>query len=164
MTEDLCATDGVEQGDHHQVQLPLSVERSARGSERSGGAFVRNRSHHFPGRKNALKVLYDDAEVASVRSAADLAGLTPTGFVASAGLTLAGAGVPPASSLDRAVLAELLQVRNTLHRYAVNLNQAAAAMNSGAGAPVWSLQAIAGCARAAERVDELTVLLTRRLG
>lgn len=164
MDEDLSASDGAERSNHDQVHLPLRVERPGQGSERSGGAFVRNRSHHFPGRKNALKVLYDDDEVASVRSAACLAGLTPTGFVASAGLTLAGAGVPPASSLDRAVLAELLQVRNTLRRYAVNLNQAVAAMNSGAGAPVWSLQAIAGCARAADRVDELTVVLTRRLG
>jgi len=164
MDEDLSASGGAGQRNQDEVQLPLRVERSALGSERSGGTFVRNRSHHFPGRKNALKVLYDDAEVASVRSAAGLAGLTSTGFVASAGLILAGAGVPPASSLDRAVLAELLQARNTLRRYAVNLNQAVAAMNSGAGAPVWSLQAIAGCARAADRVDELTVVLTRRLG
>ncbi len=164
MDENLSASDGAGQSNQDEVQLPLRVERSALGSERSGRSFVRNRSHHFPGRKNALKVLYDDAEVATVRSAAGLAGLTPTGFVASAGLTLAGAGVPPASSVDRAVLAELLQVRSTLRRYAVNLNQAVAAMNSGAAAPVWSLQAIAGCARAADRVDELTVVLTRRLG
>src|SRR4051794_26977710 len=62
------------------------------------GAFVRDRAHRFPGRRNALKVLYDDAELESVRSAALLAGLTATGFVAAAGLTLAGSGVAPATS------------------------------------------------------------------
>lgn len=131
------------------------------GGERGG--FVRDRPHRFPGRRNALKVLYDDVEVASVRAAAQLAGLTPTGFVAAAGLTLAGSGVPPASSADRALLAELLQGRTALRRYGVNLNQAVTALNSGVGAPVWLLQAVSGCARASERIDEATVVLTRRL-
>jgi hypothetical protein len=128
------------------------------------GAFVRDRAHRFPGRRNALKVLYDDVEVASVRAAAQLAGLTPTGYVAAAGLTLSGAGVAPASSVDRALLAELLQGRTALGRYGVNLNQAVAALNSGAGAPVWLLQAVSGCARASERMDRATVELSRRLG
>jgi hypothetical protein len=128
------------------------------------GGFVRDRTHRFPGRRHALKVLYDDGEVASVRAAAQLAGLTPTGFVAAAGLTVAGSGVAPASAADRAVLAELLQARTALRRYGVNLNQAVAALNTGAGAPVWLLQAVSGCARAAERVDEVTVQLSRRLG
>ena len=136
--------------------------RAAAGSVRGG--FVRDRAHRFPGRRHALKVLYDDVEVASVRAAAQLAGLTPTGFVAAAGLTVAGSGVAPATAVDRAVLAELLQARTALRRYGINLNQAVAALNSGAGAPVWLLQAVSGCARAAERVDEATVALTRRLG
>lgn len=126
--------------------------------------FVRDRQHRFPGRKNALKVLYDNVEVAAVRSAADVAGLTPTGFVAAAGLTLAGAALPPALSADRQLLAELLQTRTALSRYGTNLNQAVAALHSGAGAPVWLLQAVAGCARAADGVDALTAALARRLG
>ena len=117
-----------------------------------------------PGGKNALKVLYDDTEVAAVRSAAEVAGLTPTGFVAAAGLALAGAGLPPALTVDRQLLAELLQTRTALSRYGSNLNQAVAALNSGAGAPVWLLQAVAGCARAADGVDALTATLARRLG
>jgi hypothetical protein len=99
------------------------------------GAFVRDRAHRLPGRRHALKVLYDDAEVASVRSAALLAGLTPTGFVAAAGLTVAGSEVAPATAMDRAVLAELLQARTALRRYGVNLNRAVAALDSGAGGP-----------------------------
>jgi hypothetical protein len=144
------------------AEAPLVVaEGEPAGGERGG--FVRDRTRRFPGRRNALKVLYDDLEVASVRAAAQLAGLTPTGFVAAAGLTWAGPGLPPASSSDRALLAELLQGRTALRRYGVNLNQAVAALNSGGGAPVWLLQAVSGCARASERIDEATVVLTRRL-
>ena len=138
------------------------VEGEPAGGER--GAFVRDRAHRFPGRRNALKVLYDDVEIASVRAAAHLGGLTPTGFVAAAGLTMSGSGVAPATSADRALLAELLQGRTALGRYGVNLNQAVAALNSGVGAPVWLLQAVSGCARASERMDRATVVLSRRLG
>ena len=76
-----------------------------------------------------------------MRSAAQLVGLTPTGFVAAAGLTVGEAGAATATAADRAVLAELLQARTALRRYGANLNQAVAALNSGAGAPVWLLQA-----------------------
>ena len=96
-------------------------------------------------------------------AAAQLAGLTSTRYVAAAGLTLSGAGVSPASSADRALLAELLQARTALGRYGGNLNQAVAALNSGAGAPVWLLQPVSGCARASERMDRATVVLSRRL-
>jgi len=148
--------------------LPAPVTRTG-GDTRLGeprparDGFVRDRQHRFPGRRNALKVLYDDVEVAAVRSAAEVAGLTPTGFVAAAGLTLAGAASPPALSADRQLLAELLQTRTALSRYGSNLNQAVAALHNGAGAPVWLLQAVAGCARAADGVDALTATLARRL-
>ena len=146
--------------------MPASTDSSSgRVTEpRARDGFIRDRQHRYPGRKNALKVLYDDVEVAAVRSAAEVAGLTPTGFVAAAGLTLAGAALPPALSADRQLLAELLQTRTALSRYGSNLNQAVAALHSGAGAPVWLLQAVAGCARAADGVDALTAALARRLG
>ena len=149
------------QGTAEPAPADALVEGQPTGVER--GAFVRDRAHRFPGRRNALKVLYDDVELASVRAAAQLAGLTPTGYVAAAGLSSSGAGVAPASSVDRALLAELLQGRTALRRYGVNLNQAVAALNSGAGAPVWLLQAVTGCARASERMDRATVELSRRL-
>ena len=145
-----------------QLPAPALVEGEPSESER--GAFVRDRAHRFPGRRNALKVLYDDVELASVRAAAELAGLTPTGYVAAAGLIMSGAEVAPATSVDRALLAELLQGRTALRRYGVNLNQAVAALHSGAGAPVWLLQAVSGCARASARMDRATVELSRRLG
>ncbi|MBW3639378.1 MAG: hypothetical protein KY451_05975 [Actinobacteria bacterium] len=60
----------------HEVAADLGGEGEPAGGER--GAFVRDRAHRFPGRRNALKGLYDDVEVASVRAAAQLSGLTPT--------------------------------------------------------------------------------------
>lgn len=129
---------------------------------------VRHRRHQFPGRSRAVKVLYDETEFAGVQTAALAAGLTPTGFVAAAGLTLAdpktgGRLVGSAEVQDRAVLAELLAIRTALRRYGVNVNQGIAALHSGAGAPVWLRQAVAGCDRAVGRVDDVTLLLSRRL-
>ena len=129
---------------------------------------VRHRRHQFPGRSRAVKVLYDETEFANVQTAAAAAGLTPTGFVAAAGLTLAdptagGRLVGSAADLDRAVLTELLAIRTALRRYGVNVNQGIAAVHSGAGAPVWLRQAVAGCDRAVGRLDDVTLLLSHRL-
>ena len=129
---------------------------------------VRHRRHQFPGRSRAVKVLYDETEFAGVQTAALAAGLTPTGFVAAAGLTLAdpnagGRLVGSAADLDRAVLTELLAIRTALRRYGVNVNQGIAALHSGAGAPVWLRQAVAGCDRAVGRLDDVTLLLSHRL-
>jgi hypothetical protein len=129
---------------------------------------VRHRRHQFPGRSRAVKVLYDETEFAGVQTAALAAGLTPTGFVAAAGLTMAdpnagGRLVGSADDLDRAVLTELLAIRTALRRYGVNVNQGIAALHSGVGAPVWLRQAVAGCDRAVGRVDDVTLLLSRRL-
>ena len=129
---------------------------------------VRHRRHQFPGRSRAVKVLYDETEFAGVQTAALAAGLTPTGFVAAAGLTLAapnagGRLLGSAADLDRAVLTELLAIRTALRRYGVNVNQGIAAVHSGAGAPVWLRQAVAGCDRAVGRLDDVTLLLSHRL-
>lgn len=64
---------------------------------------------------------------------------------------------------DRELLAELLQARLALHRYAVNVNQVAAALNSGRPAPVWLPQAVAGADRAVTRIDTAAQALARRL-
>ena len=129
---------------------------------------VRHRRHQFPGRSRAVKVLYDETEFAGVQTAALAAGLTPTGFVAAAGLTMADPQaqdrlVGSGDDLDRAVLTELLAIRTALRRYGVNVNQGIAALHSGAGAPVWLRQAVAGCDRAVGRLDDVTLLLSRRL-
>jgi hypothetical protein len=145
----------------------------------------RHRQHRFPARANSMKVLYDDAEIASVRQAAAMSGLRPSSYVAAAALVLAEQVVGAAASVtdpaglerahgtgpgrltpaqDRELLAELMQARLAVRRFGVNVNQIAAALNSGGSAPVWMERAIAGGERAVVRIDEAAALLTRRLG
>ena len=156
-------SDRISDGDSESaVQLP---EPTVDDEQLMG---VRHRRHQFPGRSRAVKVLYDETEFAGVQTAALAAGLTPTGFVAAAGLTMAdpqagGRLVGSAEILDRAVLTELLAIRTALRRYGVNVDQGIAALHSGAGAPVWLQQAVAGCDRAVDRLDDVTLLLSRRL-
>jgi hypothetical protein len=47
------------------LSLPIALEpaSAAPAGERGGRGFVRDRPHRLPGRKHALKVLYDDVEV-----------------------------------------------------------------------------------------------------
>ena len=133
---------------------------SAVGSAAGG----RHRLHRFPGRGNAVKVLYGDDELAVVRCAASEAGLRVSSYVAAAALAAAGGSAAPSGGRqDRQALAELVQVRAALRQYGNNLNQIAAALNSGAGVPGWLLAAVEGGERAVRRVDEAAQLLTRRL-
>jgi hypothetical protein len=128
----------------------------------SGAGVARHRRHRFPGRTESVRARYDRDELAAVAAAAERAGLTTSGYVAAAALAAASNSEPPDASGDRELLGELLQARLAVRRYAVNVNQGIAALNSGAGAPVWLERAVAGCDRAVGRLDELTVLLLQR--
>jgi hypothetical protein len=64
---------------------------------------------------------------------------------------------------DRELLAELVQARLALRRYAVNVNQIAAALNTSGVAPVWLDRAVAGADRAVDRLDVVAQRLVRRL-
>ncbi len=147
------------------------------------GASGRHRLHRSPARRHALKVLYGDDEHDSIRRAAQIAGLRPSSFGAAAALAMAEqvvnaepstAGDPAGNAgrrrgatltphQDRELLAELIQSRLALRRYAVNVNQVAAALNSGGTAPVWLDQAVAGANRAVAAVDAAAQKLFRRL-
>ena len=75
-----------------------------------------------------------------------------------------GAAPPTAHSESRELLTELLQARAAVRQYGTNLNQIAAAMNSGSTEPpVWLAAAVAGAERATAKIDEAARLLTRRL-
>jgi len=137
-----------------------------------GGAalVVRHRAHRFPGRRFEVKALFDDSEATAVRAAAALAGLTPSGYVATAAVsaarpaTNASVGSPVVVGADRAVLAELLAARTAVRRYAVNVNQAVVLLRTtGGGEPVWLRSAAAGCDRAVQHLDELTLRLAAYL-
>lgn len=127
------------------------------------GALVRHRQHRFPARDRVVKARYDDSEYTALAQAAARAGLTPSGFLALAGLAAAGQGPGPSQTADRELLAELLRLRTALRRYAVNLNQAVAALNSTGVAPVWLGRAVAGADRAVASADAATSRLARRL-
>ncbi|MDP9432446.1 MAG: hypothetical protein M3P91_06985 [Actinomycetota bacterium] len=120
---------------------------------------ARHRRHRFPARTESVRARYDRDELAVVAAAAARAGMTASGYVAATALAVASKTRPPDASGDRELLAELLQARLAVRRYAVNVNQGIAALHSGAGAPVWLQRAAAGCDRAVARVDELTSLL-----
>ncbi len=122
---------------------------------------VRHRPHRFPGRDRVVKVRYDEQEHQQLTEAAARAGLTPSGFLAAAGLSVATGQRPPAPVVDREVLGELLALRTAVTRYGVLVNQALAAWHSTGNAPVWLQQAMHGAHRAVRRVDEATDCLVR---
>ena len=125
---------------------------------------VRHRRHRFPARDKVVKVRFDDGELVLLRAAAERAGLTVAGFLAGAGLSVAGQGPPPSQAADRELLAELLRLRAVIRRYAVNVNQAVVVLHATGGAPVWLSRAVAGADRAVVSVDAATQRLTGRRG
>ena len=153
------------------------------GPEVEAAASGRHRQHRFPARPHALKVLYGDDEQAMILRAAEIAGLRPSSYVAAAALAMAEqvhsdrhakqvdesdggdqrrhAALTPHQ--DRELLAELVQARLALRRYAVNVNQIASALNSTGVAPVWLDRAVAGADRAVDRLDAVAQGLARRL-
>ena len=125
---------------------------------------VRHRRHRFPARDKVVKVRYDERELAVLAAAAGRAGLTVAGFLAGAGLSAAGQGPPPSQVADRELLGELLRLRLDIRRYAVNVNQAVAALHSTGDAPVRLSRAVAGADRAVARVDAATRRVAGRRG
>ena len=132
----------------------------------------RHRRHEFPGRSHVVKVRFTAVEMEAVDEAARMAGLRPAGYVGWAGKVMAeqivggagdGTGQPLAAGTDRELLTELIQARLALRRFGVNVNQAVAAINSGAPAPAWLQQAVAGSERAVERVNAAASAVARRL-
>lgn len=130
----------------------------------AAAGLVRHRRHRSPARSRVVKVRYDDREHSALAAAADRAGLTVAGFLAGAGLSVAGQGPPPSQAADRELLGELLRLRLAIRRYAVNVNQAVAALNSTGQAPVWLSRAVAGADRAVSSADEATRRVTGRAG
>ena len=143
----------------------LFVEAGLATVEVPGGVPVRYRVRRASAWPRAVKVLYGEDELATVSRAAARAGLRPSGYVAAAALASAqGAAPPTAHSESRELLTELLQARAAVRQYGTNLNQIAAAMNSGVTEPpVWLAAAVTGAERATARIDEAATRLCRRL-
>ncbi len=126
---------------------------------------ARYRVRRASARPRAVKVLYGEDELATVAQAAARAGLRPSSYVAAAALAAAqGAAAPASSSESRELLTELMRARAAVRQYGTNLNQVAAALNSGAAqVPVWLRVAVAGAERATARIDEAAAQLRRGL-
>jgi hypothetical protein len=109
------------------------------------------------------------AEHAEVVAAARRAGLTPTGFCATAALA-AARGETSTVAPDRAeyealtnVQVELFDLRTAVNRVGTNLNQAVTALHSTGEAPVWLHTVVAMCARTLHAVDEVISTVHRRV-
>lgn len=105
--------------------------------------------------------------MAEIEAVAAAMGMTPTGYLAEAGLA-AARGVPP-SSLDPArealasLLAELFDARVALGRVGTNLNQAVAALNATGQRPAWLEHAVVRCDRRIAALDEVVARIGRVL-
>jgi len=115
-------------------------------------------------RRRAVLVRFNDEEQAAVAGAAARAGMTTTAFVATVALDVAR-GLSPRTvpSPMRNALAELVLTRGQVRRFAVNVNQAVAALNATGQAPPSLLKAVAVTTRAVYRIDLLAAELHRRL-
>lgn len=150
---------------HDEAEEPTPAWDSAVAVEAAAPSrVVRHRRHRFPARDKVVKVRYDERELAVLAAAADRAGLTVAGFLAGAGLSVAGQGPPPSQAADRELLGELLRLRLAIRRYAVNVNQAVAALHSTGQAPVWLSRAVAGADQAVLSADAATRRVTGRRG
>jgi hypothetical protein len=108
-------------------------------------------------------VRYNDEEYGLVEAAASRSRLTTSGFAAACALAAALEQDPPAGQPMREALAELLVARTQVRRFAVNVNQAVAALHATGEAPEWFERAVNLTSRAVERLDAAADLLTRRL-
>lgn len=150
--------------DQDQQDLSVGEEHFDDLREDFADKAVRHRRHRFPARTRVVKARYDDLEYAALAAAAQRAQLTPSGFLAGAGLAAAGRAPAPSQSVDRELLAELLSLRAAIRRYAVNVNQAVALMHSTGETPVWLSRAVVGAHRAVVSADAATQRVARRLG
>lgn len=139
---------------------PTETAGGASPEAAAGRVRSRHREHQFPGRPHRAQPRFTDEERAAKTLAA---GLTTTGYVGAAAVAAATGTTPPTPSLAREALAELMEARLQVRRFAVNVNQAAKAVNAGAEPPEWLDRAVALTTSAVRRVGEATDALMRRL-
>lgn len=100
-----------------------------------------------------MKLRYTEAEFQAIAEAARHAGLTATGYAAEAALAAAQQLEGPSVLPLRTALVEVMAARGQVRRFAVNVNQAVAALHATGQAPEWLSAAVAVTTRAVERLD-----------
>lgn len=113
----------------------------------------RDRVHVSPGRERQMKLRYSEAEFQAIAEAARHAGLTATGYAAEAALAAARQIEAPSVLPLRTALVEVMAARGQVRRFAVNVNQAMAALNATGQAPEWLSAAVTITTRSVERLD-----------
>uniref|UniRef100_UPI000FF8B2C9 plasmid mobilization protein n=1 Tax=Frankia torreyi TaxID=1856 RepID=UPI000FF8B2C9 len=110
-----------------------------------------------------MSVRLGDDEIAELRSAAELAGLRLSGYIAEAALAAARNTRPPMHDPLRDCLMEVLSAETQLRRVGGNLNQAVAALHATGTAPAWLEHALGATMRVVARVDETIDALGRHI-
>ena len=127
------------------------------------GQAGRHRGHRLPGRSRRVTLRYAEEEYAAVAAAAREAGLTLTGYTAQAAVSLATGSPALAGDPLRAALAEVMQARSQVRRFAINVNQAVLALHATGEAPEWIARATELTSRAVATLDAAAAELARRL-
>lgn len=142
------------------------VQHTAVVSERSAGeegkprqARGRRRTRLPGGRVHQVKVRLSDQEYIEVAARAAAAGLTPASFLALSGRL---SGDRPGPVQFRALATELLGVRRLVSGVARNVNQVAAAVNSGVR-PAETAAVLAASERILGRLDGVLAGLDRHV-
>ncbi|MFI7026286.1 hypothetical protein ACIBMZ_26580 [Micromonospora sp. NPDC049900] len=133
--------------------------------ERHGaGTRRQHRAHQQPGRPHRVYLRLSGQELSLLEVAAAEAGLTVAGFAAKAAIAAASGENGRGTSGDlRELQRELFAARRSVTLFGSNVNQAAAGWNSTGKVPGWAAEAVRMCARAVDRLDEVTARIHRRL-
>jgi hypothetical protein len=120
------------------------------------------------GQTERVSPRFTPADRAEVDAAAASAGMSISRFCAEAALAAArGSSALLASAHDREVLARLLRqllaARTEVNRFAVNVNQAVVRLHTAGEMPPELLRAVELTRRSVQRLDEVIVVVDRRL-
>jgi hypothetical protein len=119
----------------------------------------RDRTHLYPGRARRLTPRFTVEEREELEAAARAVGMTPTGFLAEAGLAYARqtrpARLEPVREQLRLLQLDLFQTRTITGRIAANLDQALAMFQAAGHAPAWLEQAAQSCVQRLAALDEV---------
>jgi len=114
---------------------------------------ARYRGHGGTPRSCQVRLRFTEAELAAVTSAADRAGLTPSGYAAEVAVAAALRLEAPSLVPWNEALAGLALARSQLRRIGANVNQAARVLNVDGEAPVWLERACSIVERSVGQVD-----------
>ncbi len=133
--------------------------------QRSG----RDRRHLFPGRPRAVNARFTDDEYAELTAAADLAGLTPTGFCAQTALDAArNLHTNTVERIEHQVLgslqAELFHARVTVNQLRAELGRTIDHPNADGESSTVLNTAITEATGALSSLDDVISRIHRRLG